>query len=92
MATKQQSAFALMMMISAQAFGANVPDGVKGRLQAYKRDGLPGKPEDKRSYAQKLLVAAIAVADAGETAQARKLIDSAMVLLSEIPAEEPAAQ
>jgi hypothetical protein len=86
---KQQSAYALLCMLCGQGFGAAVPDSVKGRLQAYKRDGLPGKPEDKRCYAQKLLVAAIAVADAGETTEARKLIDQAMVTLSEIPAEAP---
>ncbi len=96
MATKAQSFNALVSMVSLQAFGAAVPDEIKGRLQAYKRDGVPNRPEDKKSYVQKLIRAACAVADAGETAAARKLIDQAMVTLSEIPAEapksEPAAQ
>jgi hypothetical protein len=98
--SKATSFNALVAMISNQAFGSAVPDGIKGRLQAYKRDGVPGKPEDKRSYAQKLILAAVAVADAGETSQARKLVDQAMVTLSEIveapkaeaPAETPAEQ
>jgi hypothetical protein len=98
--SKATSFNALVSMIAGQAFGSAVPDGIKGRLQAYKRDGVPGKPEDGKSYAQKLILAAVAVADAGETSAARKLVDQAMVTLSEIveapkveaPAETPAEQ
>jgi len=92
MATKAQSFNALVAMVSLSAFGDAVPDVIKGRLQAYKRDGVPNRPEDKRSYVQKLIHAACAVADAGETAAARKLIDQAMVTLSEIPAAAPKAE
>ena len=94
MATKSASFYALLTIIAGQAHESadKIPDTLKGRLQAYGRDGLPSRPEDKRSYAQKLLAAACAVADAGETAIARKLVDSAMVTLASMPAEAPKAE
>jgi hypothetical protein len=93
--TKKQTFLAVCRVATEKSFGENVPDHVKGAIQKFVREGIPGLPdpettEGKRALARRSVEAACVLASLGFAGQARKLADDALSLSLDLPAESPA--